>query len=279
MRTSLSARILVAVLLFSILSVVSPGRTTAAVPLRIGSDISYAPLEFYRGPSKVVTGFDYDLAQALGKVLGRPVIFENRDFNGLIKDVQAGTIDAAMSAISDTRAREKQVDFLDYFIAGSGILVPKGNPRRIFFLAGLCGLTVDLQKGTSQFDAATAASKTCTSLGLGPITILASATDDAALKFFLAGKSYAHITDYPVAAYLAQTLGGGTKYELAGHQFAAVPYGIAVRKGNAELLTQLQAALKTLVANGTYDAILIKWHLKQGALRSAPINAGTLFEH
>ncbi len=279
MRSTFRARLISAALLCALALSAAPAVTSAAAPLRIGSDISYAPLEFYRGASKQVTGFDYDLAQALGKALGRPVLFENTDFNSLIKDVQAGKIDIAMSAMSDTRDREKQVNFLDYFIAGSGILVPHGNPRRIFFLAGLCGMTVDLQAGTSQFDAATAASKTCTSLGLGPITLLTAPTDDAALKFFLAGKSYAHITDYPVASYLALTLDGGKKYEVAGRQFAAVPYGIAVRKGNAALLTQIQNALKSVIADGTYDALLSKWHLSQGALRSAPINAGTLFQH
>lgn len=251
----------------------------AGTPLRIGSDISYAPLEFYTGAAKQVTGFDYDLAQALGKVLGRPIDFANHDFNSLITDVRSGRIDAAMSAISDTRAREAQVNFLDYFVAGSGMLVPRGNPHQLFNIAALCGYTVDLQRGTAQAAAVAEQSKICTAVHLGPIHVLAANTDEEALKQLLAGKSDVHLSDYPVVAYLAHTLDGGKKYVVAGRQFAAVPYGIAVRKGNIALLRTLQQALVTVIADGMYDSLLKKWHLEQGALRSAPINAGTLFQH
>ncbi len=115
--------------------------------LRVGSDISYAPLEFYAGHSKAVQGFDYDLARTLGGSLGARVTFANHDFNDLIGAVRRGQFDFVMSAMSDTRARSRQVDFVDYFLAGSGMLVEAGNPHHIFNLASLCGMVVDLQRG------------------------------------------------------------------------------------------------------------------------------------
>lgn len=264
---------------FAVLLALGPAAGAAAPPaLRVGSDISYAPLEFYAAHSKRVEGFDYDLAQALASKMGTTAAFQNHDFNDLIRALNSGKYDLVISAMNDTRARARQVDFVDYFLAGSGILVPAANPRHIFNLASLCGMTVDLQRGTAQETAIAAQSKQCAAIGLHPITVLAYATDGEALKQFLAGKSMAHVSDYPVVSHLARTLGGGKKYIVAGQQFGVVPYGIAVAKKNIALRNRVQAALRTLIADGTYDALLEKWGLEQGAMRSASINAGTKFQ-
>jgi polar amino acid transport system substrate-binding protein len=231
--------------LAALLVALVPAAAFAAQPtLRIGSDISYAPLEFYAAHSKQVRGFDYDLAQALGAQLGTTVAFQNHDFNGLLPALNGGKFDVVISAMSDTRARSGQVDFVDYFLAGSGMLVAAGNPHHIFSLAGLCGMTVDLQRGTSQETAVNAQSKVCTQIGLKPIAVKEYATDDEALRHFLAGETVAHISDYPVVAHLARTLDGGKHYTVAGRQFGVVPYGIAIAKNNPQLRDRIQTALK-----------------------------------
>lgn len=263
------------VLLFYAALAPSAAQAAPAAPLRVGSDISYAPLEFYSGHA--VRGFDYDLAMALGARLGRPVVFENHTFDDLIPALRAGRFDVVMSSMSDTRARERQVDFVDYFLAGSGLLVQAGNPQHVFALDSLCGMTVDLQKGTSQQTAVQAQSTACTRINLHPIRVLALPTDSQALQRFESGASAAHVSDYPVVAYLARTLRGGTAYVVAGRQFGMVPYGIAVAKKNGALRDRVREALRALIADGTYDKLLKKWGLEQGAMRSAPVNAGTLF--
>jgi polar amino acid transport system substrate-binding protein len=108
---------------------------------------------------------------------------------------------------------------------------------------------------------------------------LAFPTDSAALSAFVAGKSDAHIDDYPVIAYLARTLGGGKSYAVGGKPFRVVVYGIVVSKKNPALRSALRAALLAVIADGTYDKILAKWGLTLGALHTAPIDAGKLFEH
>ncbi|HUZ49976.1 MAG TPA: ABC transporter substrate-binding protein [Candidatus Dormibacteraeota bacterium] len=249
-----------------------------ATPLRAGSDISYAPLEFYTAGSHAMTGFDIDLVRAIGSKLGVPVTIANHRFDDLLPSVTDGRFDVAISALSDTRKREKLVDFVDYLLAGSGMLVPRGNPRHVFNLGALCGLRVDVQKGTSQEIALESQSRACASVHLHPLDIRAFATDDQAFAYFAAGKSDVHVTDYPVVAYLARTQGGGTKYQVAGKQFDVVPYAIAVAKKNPAERASVTSALLALINDGTYDALLKKWGLSQGALRSAPLNAGTLFE-
>lgn len=249
---------------------------SAATDLSVGSDVSYAPLEFY-GASHQMRGFDIDLANAIAQKLGEPIAIQNHTFDDLIPSVQKGKFAFAISALSDTRQREAKVDFVDYLLAGSGMLVPAGNPHHVFNLGALCGLKVDVQKGTSQEAALDDQSKHCKQLGLGAIDIMSFPTDDAAFKNFAAGKSDVHVTDFPVVAYLAKT--NDHKYIVAGRQFDLVPYGIAVKKGDEQLRTRIVAALASVIADGTYDRLLKKWGLEQGALRSAPVNAGTLFSH
>ncbi|HVA26884.1 MAG TPA: ABC transporter substrate-binding protein [Candidatus Baltobacteraceae bacterium] len=246
-----------------------------AQTLRVGSDVSYAPLEFYAAGTHAMIGFDIDLAEALGQKMGEQVSIANHTFDDLIPAVQKGTFDFAISALSDTRAREAKVDFIDYLLAGSGMLVPSGNPHSIFDIAGLCGLRVTVQRGTSQEGALQEQSKRCVELNLAPIKLLEHSTDEGAFKQFAAGNADVHVTDYPVVAYLAKT--NDHKYVVAGRQFSLVPYGIAVSKNDPALRARLIQALQGVIADGTYDRLLKKWGLEQGALRSAPLNAGTLF--
>jgi polar amino acid transport system substrate-binding protein len=261
-------------LLLAALLVLPTAAVRAAGELRVGSDISYAPLEFY-GAGHQIEGFDIDLAHALSKQLGEPVQITNHTFDDLLPALQRHTFDIAISALSDTRSREAQVDFVDYLLAGSGMLVPNGNPKHIFSLSALCGLRVDVQRGTSQEAALKEQSDACTKVHLAPITLLAFDTDTQGFQAFAAGKADVHVTDFPVVAYLAKT--NDHKYEVAGRQFALVPYGIAVPKSDSQLRDRVTRALQAVIADGEYDALLKKWGLEQGALRSAPLDAGTLF--
>jgi len=252
------------------------GMTRADQPsLRIASDISYPPLEFYPAGTKTPEGFDFDLASALGAKLGRRIIFSNHDFGTIFDGLASGQYDVVISAATDTRAREQKLDFIDYLLVGSGMLVKAGNPAHLSDLSSACGHTVDLQTGTSQEAAFKTQAAACTAVGLRPVTVLGESTDAAALKHFTTGESVAHISDYPTIVYLAQTLGGGHAAMVVGRQFDLAPYGIAVAKTNHPLRDALAKALTALVADGTYDRLVHKWHLEQAVLRSAPINAGS----
>ncbi len=132
-----------------------------------------------------------------------------------------------------------------------------------------------MQRGTSQETALQEQSKACTALHLAPISLIEFATDDQAFGAFVQHKSDVHVTDFPVVAYLAKV--NDARYDVAGRQFDLVPYGIVIRKGNTAMRARVVAALRAVIANGTYDVLLKKWGLEQGALRSAPLDAGTLF--
>ncbi|TAM91648.1 ABC transporter substrate-binding protein [bacterium] len=251
-----------------------PSSIAQAGVLHVASDISYAPVEFYAPGTHDVKGLDYDIATAMGKKLGVRFDFINTTFDGIIPALLSHRFDIVFSAMNDTPEREKRIDFIDYFLAGSGVLVRKGNPEHVASLADLCGKTADAEQGTAQVTFLQEQSKRCVAEHKKAINVLAFATDTDALEQLKLGRSSAHVADYPVASYDARMEGGGRLFEVAGKQFAVAAYGIGVRKEDRQLRDALQAALKAVIADGEYDRILTKWGLEEGALRTAPISAG-----
>jgi polar amino acid transport system substrate-binding protein len=248
----------------------------AASTLIVGSDISHPPLEFFQG--KAMVGADIELINAIAGKMHQQIDIQNHAFGDLVPGVQSGKFSMALAGIFDTRKREAIVDFVDYMQAGSGLLIPKGNPKHIFQLDNLCGLTVALEQGTLQETEAKAQSDACAGIHLGPVNVQSYPTDIDALTAFRAGKADVMIDDYPIVAYNAKSLDGGKKWEVSGAQFKPIVYGIAVSKKNTTLRDAVQKAILALVADGTYDKILAKWGLTKSALRTAPINAGRLYE-
>ena len=262
-----------------------PADIRKAGVIKVGSDIAYPPVEFVQNGNTV--GIDPDIADALGKQLGVKFEFQNGKFDNLIVGLQANRFQVIMSAMSDTKDRQNGinsdngqkvgngVDFVDYFTAGTSILVQKGNPKGVKSLDDLCGKVVALQKGTTSEGIAKTQSKKCTKDGKKAIDLQTFDTDPEALLRLKQGASVADLNDFPVAAYNAKTSGGGKDFEVTGDQIEAGPYGIAVSKTSTQLRDALQAAMSAIIKNGDYTKILQKWNVTDGAVTEAKINGGS----
>ena len=262
-----------------------PADVKKAGVIKVGSDIAYPPVEYMQNGKAV--GIDPDIADALGKQLGVKFEFQNGKFDNLIVGLQAKRFQVLMSAMNDTKDRQngidsdtgkkvgKGVDFVDYFTAGTSILVQKGNPKGIKSLDDLCGKVVALQKGTTSEGIAKAQSTKCTKDGKKAINLQTFDTDPEALLRLKQGASVADLNDFPVAAYNAKTSGGGKDFEVVGDQIEAGPYGIAVSKDNTQLRDALQAAVSAIIKNGDYTKIMQKWNVTDGAVTEAKINGGS----
>lgn len=251
--------------------------------IKVGSDLNYAPVES-KGSNGEAVGLDPDLAAALGKQLGVKFEIQDYTFDKLIPKVQAKEIDIAMSAITDTKERREGtdslgvqknegVDFVDYFIAGTSMLVEKGNPHGISSLNDLCGKTVALQKLTTQDTIITRQKAACKLRG-SDLTLKRYANDDLALAQLKAGNAEADLNDFPVAAYNAKTVNNGKAFEITGPQMQPAPYGIMVHKDNTQLRDVLVKAMNAVIISGEYDKILAEWNLEQGAAQNAVVNGG-----
>jgi len=238
--------------------------------LVVGSDVAYAPVESFDTDGTTVIGIDPDLAKAIGDKLGLKLEFKNQTFDGLIPSLTTKRIDVIMSAMSDNKKRQASIDFVDYFTAGTSIMVKKGNPESIKSLDDFCGKTVAIQQGTTQDDVAEAQKTKCGAKGL---KILKFKTDPEALLQVKQGRAVADMNDFPVAAYNASQ--APDDYEVVGEQIEAGPYGIGFRKADTQLRDAVQKAIQALIDDGTYATILKKWNVEQGAVTTASVNGGS----
>jgi polar amino acid transport system substrate-binding protein len=257
-----------------------PQRIRTAREIRVGSDVSYAPVEFYDAfapdvldrpvgePEPEVRGIDPDLAAELGRKLGVRFRFVNTGFDQLIPSLRAGAFDLIISSMTATRERARQVSFLEYFRAGTSILVPKGNPERIRSLADLCGDTVTLQAGTIHEQLVADEQRHCAGRQIKARPLDSGTQVMLQVKY---GRADAALADFPVAAYNAKVSGEGNDFQVAGSQFDPGPYGIGIRKDDAELRQALQEALRAIIADGSYDRVLAKWNVTDGSLKTAEV--------
>jgi polar amino acid transport system substrate-binding protein len=213
----------------------------------------------------VPAGFDYDLAAAIAARLGRPLEFRQTDWGTLLDGVAGGRLDLAMASITDKASRQQTVTFVDYLHVGSSIVVGE-HTREVAGLGDLCGLRLAVQVDTMYQELADDLAAKCSPGSPLRVVTVADTPRDAVKD----GRADAFMNDYPVA--VADVATGGLR--ITGRQFEAAPYGIAVNKDDTHLVKQVQAALYDTFADGTYDALVAKWKLTEGSLKTGAINGG-----
>ena len=235
--------------------------------LQVATDATYPPDESMKGTT--IIGFDVDLINAIAKTLGIKVKENNVTFGSIIGGMLGGKYQIGNSSFTDNKQREKQVNFVDYFTAGEGVYAKASSKVKFTGLKSFCGLNIAVETGTvEQADAQTAA-KACPSKKRA--TVLAFANQNEANTAVLAGRADVGFVDSQIAGYIV-SLEKGT-FKLLGHAINVAPYGIATTKNAAgtKLALAIKAAIKVLIANGTYGAILSKWGVSSGAIPASKV--------
>ncbi|WP_099024455.1 ABC transporter substrate-binding protein [Mycolicibacterium palauense] len=243
-----------------------PEEIKSSGKLVVGVNIPYAPNEF-KDPEGKIVGFDVDLMNAIAATLGLTPDYREADFAKIIPAIQGGTFNVGMSSFTDTKEREKSVDFVTYFSAGTLWAQPAGgevDPN------DACGKKVAVQATTYQeTDELPAKSTACTDAGKPAIEIISFDSQDAATNAVVLGQADAMSADSPVTLYAIKQSNG--KLEQAGEVFDAAPYGWPVAKGSP-LATSLQKALEHLIETGDYKTIASNWGVEQGMIDKPVIN-------
>ncbi|MDE3007706.1 MAG: ABC transporter substrate-binding protein [Acidobacteriota bacterium] len=230
--------------------------------LAVATDATYAPDESMNGSTMV--GFDVDLMKAIATTLGLKIQENNVTFDNIIAGIKSGKYVIGNSSFTDNLARQKQVNFVDYFQAGEGVYAAKNSMVTFKGFKSFCGLKVAVETGTVEQTDAQNASKLCK--GAKKVTVLEFPTQTEANVAVSSGHANVGFLDSQIAGYVVSQSKG--KFKLVGSAVNVAPYGIATPKttAGAQLALAIQAALKTLVMNGTYKAILTKWGVAAGAL-------------
>jgi polar amino acid transport system substrate-binding protein len=230
-------------------------------------DASYPPDEFVGTDGKTIEGMDVDFGKALVAELGLQAKFVNVTFNDIIPRLQSGQYDMGLSSFTDNKTREKTVDFVTYFQAGEGFYIKAGGSKKFDGLTSLCGAKVAVENGTTELDDANAQAKKCPSGS--KLTVLSFADQNGANLAVSSGRADVGFVDSQVAGYIVQQSNG--QFEQTGTAFEVAPYGIALPKDNG-MAPAVLAAVKAMIADGTYTKALTKWGVQAGAVTSPVIN-------
>ena len=208
--------------------------------VKVGLEGTYPPFNFQDESGKL-TGFEVEFAEALAKELGVKVDFQPSKWDG---------IDVVINQVTISDERKKKYDFsTPYTVSGIQALVRKGNEDSIKSAADLAGKKVGVGLGTNyeqwlKENAPKADIRTY---------------DDDPTKFqdLNVGRIDAILVDRLAAFEMVEKTGG--RLAVAGAPFSRQESGIALRKGDPELLTAIDKAIAKLKADGTLKAISEKW--------------------
>jgi polar amino acid transport system substrate-binding protein len=235
--------------------------------LTIAMDATYPPDESIAADGHTIVGFDADLGNALAAALGLKAKLENVTFDNIIPGLQSGKYDVGLSSFTDTKARQKQVDFVTYFKAGEAFYVKAGSGKKFNGLSSLCGAKVAVENGTTEQTDAQTQSKKCPAGK--KLTVLSFSDQSQTNLAVSSGRADVGFADSQVVGYIVKQSNG--QFQVTGQAFAVAPYGIALPKGNG-MAKAVLAALKELMKNGTYKKLIDKWGVQNGAITNPGIN-------
>jgi polar amino acid transport system substrate-binding protein len=236
-----------------------------------GGGTSYPPLWSFGPDKRTPIGFEPDLAAALGRVLGVRFKVLGGDFATHLDHLGKHQVDVVLDSMTDTTERERQADFVNYFSAGSAIVVQRGNPQAIAVIEDLCGQLVAVERQTTNESLLRRHQQRC---ARRPIQIKTYYDFADALVQLRTGRVAAVLLDYPPGVFLATDPSTRANFQLASDtQYEPSLFGIAVAKDQPQLRDAIHDALNILIHSGAYADLAQRWNVSDGRIRAASINA------
>ena len=193
------------------------------------------------------TGFDLDIVRLVAKRLGEPVEFVKVTSPTRIPLLTSGNVDLVAASMTRTPERARVIDFsITYYVGHQSLLVAKDSS--IKGTQDLQGKRVTVQQGTTL-------EQTIARVAPGAQVMSFKDYDSAWLALAQGRADALTGSEYILRGFMKNNPG----FKIVGQPFSAEPFGIGVRKGNAALLTQINAALNDAWKSGEYQKLYIKW--------------------
>ncbi|ADU68544.1 ABC transporter substrate-binding protein [Pantoea sp. At-9b] len=246
-------------------SIKEKGLTVAIMP-------NYPPMDFKDPASNQLTGVDYDLGMAIGQKLGVKINWQEIAFEQMVNAVVTKRVDMVMSGMTDTKERQKVVNFIDYFKTGPQFYTLSARSD-INSAMDLCGKRVGTSRRTTfPQEIANWSKEHCESAGKPAIVVVgAEGTADARTQL-RQRRLDAAVQGSETLPYIMD-LEKGT-FKPLDKAFSFQYTGMAIGKDASDLTTAVQGALDAMIADGTYQKILSKWGLSDNGVAKATVNQG-----
>lgn len=217
----------------------------------VGTDAAYAPFESQNDKGEIV-GLSVDVFNAIAAKAGIQIKFVNTPWEGIFNSLQQGDRDALISSITITDERKQTMDFSAPYFDAQQLIAVKQNAKIAKF-DDLKKLKVGVQTGTTGDEVVTKL------LGKTSTNVKRFESTPLALKELESGGVDAVVADNGVVIHYVANNGGAGFKTVSDASFTPEQYGIAVKKGNTELLDKINKGLADIQADGTYDAIYKKY--------------------
>jgi len=218
--------------------------------LRIAFDVPYKPFE-YRNDEGELTGFEVELAEAMCEEMKANCEFVIQAWDGMIPGLMARKFDLIMSSMSITEERAERVNFSEpYYITPAGWFARDSFSADVTDMDAMEDKTVGVQRGTTM--------DTYVTENMGGVVNIKRYTTAEDMVLDLEGQRLDVVfVDYPVGE---ETILNREGFKEVGEPVKlGQGVGVAMRKRDRELAEEVNAALKRLKEDGTYDTIMQKY--------------------
>ncbi len=228
-----------------------------AKPLRIGIEAAYPPFAF-KTPDGAITGFDYDIGNALCAEMQVKCQWIEQEFDGLIPALKVRKFDAVLSSMSITEDRKKAVDFTGKYYATPAKLAMKAGTVLSDPITDLKGKRIGVQRSSVYDRYATDV------FAPAGAEVVRYGSQNEVFLDLQAGRLDATLADSVNIDDGFLKTDAGKAFAFAGPDFTDVKYfgegqGIAVRKGDKALADKFSAAILAIRANGKYKEVQDKY--------------------
>ncbi|QKJ86839.1 polar amino acid transport system substrate-binding protein [Paramixta manurensis] len=237
-----------------------------------GTNPNTPPTTFYKEDNKTLAGREIDIMNAVGERLGIQVQWRDTGgFDNIIPGLKTGRYDVALSNVNATTERLKQIDFVSYYDASRlGIISRKdANIPPFKTLDSVCGKESGAGSGTTQVTRLEEAGKACEAAGKQPIKVSIFPDRPAGVQAVVSGRVPMFLGPYEGLLWQVKVIKPLTMSGIITVNDA--PVSIAFSKDSA-LEPAVQAALNSLIKDGSYQKILDSWGIGFGAVKEAKRN-------
>ena len=228
---------------------VACGRKDSTKYLVMGTDAKFPPFEMRAGgDGSEIVGFDVEVARAIAAKAGLPLKIVEMDFDRLLPALGGGKVDLVLAGMTITSERAEKADFSSpYYRVTQVALVLAGGPVPQS-KDDLKGMRIAVQLGTTGDGAATKIA--------GPENVRQFASAPEAIAELMNAKADCVLIDEQPAIQFAKE---NPELMLARLNFDEEFYGVAVRKGHAELLAKVNETLAEIASDGRYEQYVERW--------------------
>jgi polar amino acid transport system substrate-binding protein len=235
---------------------------------------SFPPYEIVTGTE--TTGASADLDEAIGQLLG--VKIEHVSVGGLparLAGVNSNRYQLAIGPVGDFKNREESNDFVDWVQEYVVFAVPKGNPKGISSLDTACGQHIAVMAGGSAETVIQKQAEKCKADGKDPVDVQSFTDQPSSIMAVRSKRSDAFFSSQAPLTYFVSQANGQLELTGVGQKngFEDLFQGAVVPKGSP-LGPVLRDAVKLLIENGTYAAVMKKWGLENNMIKAPGINLG-----